>query len=68
MGKTPFKMKGFSGFGNSPMTKRSWWQKTKDEAGQIWEGAKALVTAEDRGIDRAQRAYLEQERKDREKA
>ena len=23
MGKTPFKMKGFSGFGNSPMTKKS---------------------------------------------
>ena len=23
MGKTPFKMRGFSGFGNSPMTKKS---------------------------------------------
>ena len=65
MAKSPFKMKGFSVFGNSPLTKRSLWQKTKDEAGQIWEGTKALVTAEDRGIEKFQRAYLKQERKDR---
>ena len=65
--KVPFKMKGFSGFVNSPLTKRSLWQKTKDEAGQIWEGAKALVTATDRGFEAAQRAYLKRERKDRAK-
>ena len=60
-----YNMNGFSGFGNSPLTKRSLWQKAKDEAGQIWEGTKALVTAEDRGIEKFQRAYLKQERKDR---
>ena len=66
--ESPFKMKGSEHYGlgnSSPLTKRSLWKKAKDEAGQLWEGAKALITAEDRGIDKAQRAYLEQEQKDR---
>jgi len=66
--ESPFKMKGSGHYGlgnSSPLTKRSLWKKAKDEAGQLWEGAKALVTAEDRGIDKAQRAYLNQEQKDR---
>ena len=73
MARTPFKMKGFSGFGNPSLKNkkstdtRSTWQKAKDEVGQIWAGTKALVTATDRGFDAAQRAYLKQEQKDRAK-
>ena len=64
--------RGVTGAGNaapghkSPLEdERTLWQKAKDEAGQIWQGAKALVTAEHGGIDKMQRAYLKQEQKDR---
>ena len=69
MKKGPFKMNYKNSsfpFKSSPATKRSMWQKAKDEAGQLYQGAKALVTAESRGIEKAKRAYLKQEQKDRD--
>ena len=68
----PFKMKGFSGFGNSPMTNksparedtRSLWQKAKDEGKQIWAGIKGARgnTLSDE-IRRFGESYKEEEKK-----
>ena len=46
MAKTPFKMKGFSGFGNSPMTKKS---PAKDDPHTTTEKHAAHETEEPKG-------------------
>ena len=74
MADTPFKMKGFSGFGGgtgSPLQKdeRTLLQKAKDEAGQVGQFLKGVwQSTSGSGIDKGARAYIAREEEDREKA
>ena len=73
MSDTPFKMKGFSGFGGgtgSPLKdERTLLEKAKDEAGQIGQFLKGMwQSTSGSGIDKGARAYIAREEEDREKA